>query len=325
MYTVLVLLPLSVMFADASGTSPAKITKSDTVFLAAILHAFQKRDLQWIARRMVYPLSFVEGNETCIVTNKDQFLPILDREVTESFVADLQSEAGKPLFKNWEGVAVGGGTMWFAEYKHEGDRSWNYGIWAIRPFALQPSQPRIWLEQGVGGTNPAGKPMLIKPPSCVLETNRMVLLKHEIAEADRICVSGWFDSYHYNLTLSNDATAQVINAVSSAKPSPPTASIFDLSLEFYRSTNFLGRVDIAGSHFQLYPRNEHHFVSYYAPDGTSQSVEFWDVDEFCDDSGVLDRLYRDYDEHVSAFAQHEVAAAIASKIQFKQKLGPGQR
>ncbi len=139
--TILVLLalsrPLSVVAFDFYA-----VTDADKKFLAEILDAVHKNDVAWIAGHMVYPLSLVASNGTRIVKTKEEFIPILAREFTESVRAKITNDAKKPLFKNWQGLMIGDGILWFSEYKERRDTSWTYGIFSIGHFAAQPKRRR---------------------------------------------------------------------------------------------------------------------------------------------------------------------------------------
>jgi hypothetical protein len=92
---------------------------------------------------MDYPLSIVVSNQTRIVKTKEEFRPILDRELLKGIKTKIMREAKEPLFKNWQGVIVGDGLVWFAEYGESKSDSWEYRIDAIGGFAWQPSEPDI--------------------------------------------------------------------------------------------------------------------------------------------------------------------------------------
>jgi hypothetical protein len=63
---------------------------------------------------------------------------ILSRELTDSIRTKIADAAKEPLFKNWQGVMVGDGLLWFSAYKDAGDKPWTYVIFAIGRFAFQP-------------------------------------------------------------------------------------------------------------------------------------------------------------------------------------------
>src|SRR5271170_1867974 len=134
---------ISVLFACAFvrcavAADMHPITGADKKFLAEIVEALQSKDSAWIAGHMLYPVSVVVSNRANIVKSKEEFAYILSRELTDSVRAKIAAAAEGPLFKNWQGVMVGDGILWFSEYKHEGDKSWTYGIFAIGNFAFQP-------------------------------------------------------------------------------------------------------------------------------------------------------------------------------------------
>jgi len=119
----------------AADTYP--VTDADKKFLAEIVGALQKKDSAWIACHMVYPLSVTVSNRTHTVKSQEEFVPILSCELTDSIHTKIIELAKEPLFKNWQGVMVGDGLLWFTEYQRAGDKSWTYGIFAIGGFAFQ--------------------------------------------------------------------------------------------------------------------------------------------------------------------------------------------
>jgi hypothetical protein len=200
---------------------------------------------------------------------------------------------------------VGDGILWFAEYKHPDGRFWNYGILSISPFAFQPNRvPKFDFIKGdvfqqrldfLRTNKPAGEPVLIKQPteSCLsaVTDKRFNELKNSISKADRIYACG----KDFSLVLYDATAKQIVKAVASSRPSPPTQSIFnDFTAYFFKGTNFLALIGVEGSHFSLIPPNERQSVQYYKPDGTLDNLTFWACDEFCDNSGELERMYDVY-------------------------------
>lgn len=134
---ILVLFACGVVWcAPAADTYP--VTDADKKFLADIVGALQKKDTAWIAGHMAYPLSVVVSNRTHIVKSQEEFAPILGRELTDGIRTKIIELAKQPLFKNWQGVMVGDGLVWFADYQRAGDKSGTYGIFAIGHFAFRP-------------------------------------------------------------------------------------------------------------------------------------------------------------------------------------------
>jgi len=114
------------------------LTEADKKFLAEIVGALQRNDSAWIAGHMVYPLSVGAGNRKQIVRSKEEFAAILSSKLTDGVRARIADAAQEPPFKNWQGVMLGDGILWFSAYKKKGDKFWSYGILAIGGFAFQP-------------------------------------------------------------------------------------------------------------------------------------------------------------------------------------------
>ena len=114
------------------------ITDADKRFLSEVVGALQKNDSAWIAAHMVYPLSVVVSHRTRMVRSKEEFAPIVARQLTHSLRTNIIALAKEPLFKNWQGAMVGDGLLWFTQYQSAGHKGWAYGIFAIGHFASQP-------------------------------------------------------------------------------------------------------------------------------------------------------------------------------------------
>ena len=98
-------------------------------------------------------------------------------------------------------------------------------------------------------------------------------LAHLIASADHIIVTNRYASWEkeyrgFSLSISGSRVSTIVAAVSAAKRNQAeTNSVWDWEMQFYRATNCLAKVDFQGSMF-------------LAENG-----------EYCDQTGVLDKLY----------------------------------
>ena len=137
-FTVVLVLAALSRPLSAAASDFYSVTDADKKFLTEIVDVMRKNDAAWIASHMVYPLSLVASNHTRVMKTKEEFTPVLAQKLTESVRAKIAGDAEKPLFKNWQGVMIGDGILWFSEYQHAGDKSWRYGIFAIGYFAFQP-------------------------------------------------------------------------------------------------------------------------------------------------------------------------------------------
>jgi hypothetical protein len=134
---ILVLLALAFpRFVAAADIYP--ITAADQKFLAEVVDAIHKKDVVWLAGHMAYPISVTVSNRTYVVKSQKEFAPILSRGLTDRIRTQIADAAKAPLFKNWQGVMVGDGLLWFSAYQSPGDNSWTYGIFTLGHIAFQP-------------------------------------------------------------------------------------------------------------------------------------------------------------------------------------------
>ena len=126
------------MFCHAYALDHFPVTDADKKFLSEVVLAVNKKDTTWIAKHMVYPLSFVSSNQTRLVKTEKEFAAVLKQNLTESVRTKIVNDAKTPLFNNWQGAMVGDGILWFSDYQTN-DGASKYGILALGHFASQPS------------------------------------------------------------------------------------------------------------------------------------------------------------------------------------------
>jgi hypothetical protein len=151
--TALVVLFAIAFVRSALTADMYAVTDADKKFLSEIVGALQKKDSAWIAAHMVYPLSVAVSNRTRIVKSKEEFAPILERQLTDKLRTNIIDLAREPLFKNWQGTMLGDGVLWFTQYQRAGDKAWTYGLFAIGHFAFQPKDA---MQRKQGANEPPG-------------------------------------------------------------------------------------------------------------------------------------------------------------------------
>ncbi len=132
------------LFAAAAAMSRAEIaaydvTSADKAFLLDVLAAVEKRDAAWIARHTLLPVAVGSGKKRRIVRSEIDFRKILERSISLDLAKRMQADAKDPLFKNWRGVMLGDGILWFTECRESDKKPWRYAILAIGDFAFQPN------------------------------------------------------------------------------------------------------------------------------------------------------------------------------------------
>ncbi len=122
--------------ANASDFYP--VTKGDREFLSEVVKAVTSKDTAWIADHVNYPLSVTTDKGKRLIRGKHEFSVILKRKLTDKVVAEIVEHSKRPLFKNWRGVMVGQGILWFTEYPSGSLPQSKYIVLAIGNFAFQP-------------------------------------------------------------------------------------------------------------------------------------------------------------------------------------------
>ena len=135
------------LFAVASAVSRAEIsayevTSADKAFLSDVLAAVEKKDAAWIASHTLLPVAVGSGKERRIVKSEKEFRAIVARSLSPELTRQMRADAKDPLFKNWRGVMLGNGILWFTERTESDKDPWRYVILALGNFAFQPTDEK---------------------------------------------------------------------------------------------------------------------------------------------------------------------------------------
>jgi len=98
--------------ADTAGFS---ITAADKEFLSDLNKAVRGEDAKWIADHISYPITAKIDGQKQAITDGQKFIANYANIFNEKVRLALESQQPDALFKNWRGVRVGNGEMWFAE------------------------------------------------------------------------------------------------------------------------------------------------------------------------------------------------------------------
>jgi len=135
------------LFVAVAAMSKAEIaaydvTPADKAFLLDVLAAVEKRDAAWIASHTLLPIAIGSGKERRIVRSEKEFRKMLERSLSLDLSKQMQADAKDPLFKNWRGVMLGDGILWFTECRESDKKPSRYAILAIGGFAFQPNDEK---------------------------------------------------------------------------------------------------------------------------------------------------------------------------------------
>lgn len=122
-----------------------EVTDTDRNFLAAVVNAVESRDARWIAAHAMLPMTVDAGAGRRLVHTEAEMAETVTALLTEERRSTIKTAARQALFKNWQGVMVGDGVLWFDEFQADGGGS-RYLITAFGGFAFQPTEQRAVTE-----------------------------------------------------------------------------------------------------------------------------------------------------------------------------------
>gem|GEM_PF-1252525 len=113
------------------------LTEDEKQFLAQVINAVKKNDVEWIADHTAYPLSIVTRDEISVVKTKEAYQKTLARHLNDEVRAKIIQGASGPFVRNWQGIMVGDGVLSFSKHQRSGQVA-EFGILSIGNFAFQP-------------------------------------------------------------------------------------------------------------------------------------------------------------------------------------------
>jgi hypothetical protein len=152
----------------AANAASREVNGADRKFLAEVVSAVHRKDAAWIVAHSCLPMASVTEGRRQVLGNKE-YAEMVRQALTADFCARFQADAEKKPFKNWRGVMIGGGILWFEEIKVRDSDPWTYAILAFGGFAFQMS------DEISGGEDPPNQPSLpirlsVMPRACARVT-----------------------------------------------------------------------------------------------------------------------------------------------------------
>jgi len=154
---------LFLAFCVATGAvakaAPGDVTDADRKFLVEVVSAVGRKDSAWIVDHSYLPMAIVTEGKRRVI-GKEEYRALVHRALTDDLCGRFQAEAKKEPFKNWRGVMIGDGILWFERVGKRGSDTWTYTILAFGGFAFQPS------DEIFGEENPPNQALQHNDPSC---------------------------------------------------------------------------------------------------------------------------------------------------------------
>ena len=89
------------------------LTKSDVAFFEQLKSAVVEDEREWVASRVSFPILVRIGAERREVVDEGDFLSNYDVIMNCRVRTAISKQVSEELFKNWRGVMVGDGELWF--------------------------------------------------------------------------------------------------------------------------------------------------------------------------------------------------------------------
>ncbi len=123
------------MYGADSNLYP--ITTGDKAFYDQIKKAILANDFESFAKSVAYPIEINTSNKAVRVQTKYQLKEYQSLIFNRHLKHALQKHSADSLFKNWQGVMIGDGDIWFSRIEARSgtrsDPSSGYRITAINP------------------------------------------------------------------------------------------------------------------------------------------------------------------------------------------------
>jgi hypothetical protein len=109
------------------------INASDKAFFEQIRNAILKDDIDWLANSITYPIVLRPNGRKIAVSNKRDLKKRAKLILNEHLKSLVSTQYPDTLFKNWQGVMIGDGEIWFSEVvdKEQEKQGWVFRIIAI--------------------------------------------------------------------------------------------------------------------------------------------------------------------------------------------------
>jgi hypothetical protein len=98
------------------------ITASDRDFFREIRNAVLAQDIDRFANAVAYPIVLRSGRHEIIVRNKKALKKNAKLVFNEHLKPVVKSQSPDTLFKNWQGVMIGDGQIWFSKVIEDGQK-----------------------------------------------------------------------------------------------------------------------------------------------------------------------------------------------------------
>lgn len=114
----------------------AVLSVQDKAFFDEVRTSILGEQPEMVAKLVLYPIEIVINSESVKINSEQEFVRRYNDIVTPDLLRIVRNQKTDELFKNWRGIMVGRGELWFGQVQLRGDSSYTYRITGISPSAI---------------------------------------------------------------------------------------------------------------------------------------------------------------------------------------------
>lgn len=99
--------------ADAEQHEGQQVTKADRAFFLHLSDAVKRDDRGWVADHVSFPINIRIDNEQITIKTRQEFVTQYENAFNDKVRRAIESQQPDDLFKNWRGLMIGHGEIWF--------------------------------------------------------------------------------------------------------------------------------------------------------------------------------------------------------------------
>jgi hypothetical protein len=116
--------------ADAEQREGQQLTKADQTFFSQLRDAVKNDNRGWVADHVSFPINIKIGGEQRAIKTRQEFLVQYESVFNDKVRRAIEIQQPDALFKNWRGLMVGNGEIWFT---------------AVRPDPIDPQRIEYYI------------------------------------------------------------------------------------------------------------------------------------------------------------------------------------
>lgn len=109
------------------------VTPEDRAFFHELRAAVLKDDTAQVAALVLYPIPVRMKGQAHTLTSAREFTARYQEIMTDSVREAIRRQSAEKLRKNWQGVMIGAGAIWFEKVKPAGTSQFVYRVIALNP------------------------------------------------------------------------------------------------------------------------------------------------------------------------------------------------